>query len=137
MQALVKPDSMTRSFQIADISMREQIIKQKIMPIKELINGKNVMLIDEAIFTGTTLRVICDIVKACGAKMIYIALPTPVCESMCRQHVQPERRLLSQDVDAEDVAQYFRVDGVFFQKYENFVESLESVKGICMDCFLQ
>lgn len=115
MQALVKPDSMTRSFQIADISMREQIIKQKIMPIKELINGKNVMLIDEAIFTGTTLRVICDIVKACGAKMIYIALPTPVCESMCRQHVQPERRLLSQDVDAEDVAQYFRVDGVFFK----------------------
>lgn len=136
LQALVKPDVMTRSFQIADISLRERVIREKIIPIKELLEDKSVVLIDEAIFTGMTLRVVCDAVKACGAKKIYIALPTPECRNLCRQYVQPKRHLLSQDISSCDLAQYFRVDGVFFQKYEDFVDSVKCINGLCMDCFL-
>ncbi len=135
LQALIKNDTRARSFQIADISLREQMINQKILPIRELIEGKRIMLVDEAIFTGTTLRVVCDMVKACHAKEIYIALPTPICRNVCRQYVQPERRLLSQDINEKEIAEYFRVDGVFFQPYENFTQSIQGLKGICSECF--
>lgn len=135
LQALVKPDMMTRSFQISDIALREQVIRQKITPIRELLENKNIILVDEAIFTGTTLRIVCDMVKACGAGEIYVAIPTPICRNVCRQYVQPERRLLSWEVEEEDIVAYFKVKGVFFQTYDRFEKSICKVGNICRDCF--
>lgn len=135
LQALIKPDTLTRSFQISDIALREQVIREKITPIRELLEDKNIILVDEAIFTGTTLRIVCDMVKACGAGEIYVAIPTPICRNVCMQYVQPERRLLSWDVRKEDIVTYFKVNGVFFQEYERFEESIQELGNICRDCF--
>lgn len=137
LQALVKPDTSTRSFQIADISAREQIIRSKIIPIESMLKGKTIALVDEAIFTGTTLRLVCDMVKACGAKSIYICLPTPICRNKCRQYVQPDRELLSGRIESENIKDYFKVDGVFFQPYSNFEMSILEIKNICFDCFYE
>jgi dTDP-4-dehydrorhamnose reductase len=137
LQALVKPDTLTRSFQISDIALREQVIRQKITPVRELLENNNIILVDEAIFTGTTLRIVCDMVKACGAGEIYVAIPTPICRNICRQYVQPERRLLSWDVEEEDIIAYFKVNGVFFQTYDRFKKSICKLGNICKDCFLE
>nr|WP_302141818.1 sugar nucleotide-binding protein [uncultured Schaedlerella sp.] len=136
LQALIKPDTLTRSFQIADIALREQVIRQKIMPVRELLESKNIILVDEAIFTGTTLRIVCDMVKACGAGEIYVALPTPICRNVCGQYVQPERRLLSWDVNEKELVSYFKVNGVFFQRYSVFYNSIRDLGDICQDCFM-
>lgn len=136
LQALIKPDTLTRSFQIADIALREQVIRQKIMPVRELLERKNIILVDEAIFTGTTLRIVCDMIKACGVGEIYVAIPTPICRNTCRQYVQPERRLLSWDVNEKEIASYFKVDAVFFQTYSAFYDSISNLGGICQDCFM-
>lgn len=136
MQALQKPDTSARSFQISDIGLREQLILDKIIPIPELLDGKSIMLVDEAIFTGTTLKVICDIVKACGVRKIYIGIPTPVCRNMCMQYVQPERRLLSDEMESErEIADYFKAEQIFFQKYETFLHSFQDINHICFHCF--
>jgi len=135
MQALVKPDELIRSFQISDIALREKVIRNKIIPIREFLRGKSVILVDEAIFTGITLRIVCDMIKACEAACIYIAIPTPICRSICKQYVQPERKLLSQNVNEEELAKYFKVDGVFFQKYFEFESSINTMGNICRDCF--
>ena len=137
LQALVKPDTSARSFQIADITLRKQVIRTKILPIEGLLKGKRIALVDEAIFTGTTLRVVCDMVKACGVKAVYICLPTPVCRNKCGQYVQPDRELLSEYVDEKVVKDYFKVDGVFFQPYKNFERSIDDVKHVCFECFAE
>ncbi len=133
-EALVKPDVQTRSFQIADVGTREKMIHDKIYPIKDFLKGKRVALVDEAIFTGTTLRVVCDMVWACGVKEIFICIPTPVCKNICDQYIQPERRMLCEDKEI-DLSEYFHVNAVFFQKYENFVESIEDDPDMCYECF--
>lgn len=136
-QALYKHDVQARSFQLADIALRERIIEQKIKPIADLLVGRNILLVDEAIFTGVTLKVVCDMVRACGVKNIYLALPTPICKNQCRQYVQPERRLLSQDFGEDEVKNYFRVKDIFFQKQSIFMESLKSLNNLCVDCFCE
>jgi len=135
LQALVKPDSYVRSFQIADVALREQTIRDKILPIPELILDKKIALVDEAIFTGTTFRVVCDIIKACGAKKIYICIAAPICRNCCKQYVQPERKPLSHEINVNNADYYFKVDGVYFQPYQNLMESLADVKDICFECF--
>lgn len=135
LQALVKPDYKTRSFQLSDVSLREKVIQDKIYAIPEMLEGKSIALVDEAIFTGITLRVVCDMVRACGVKDIYICIPTPMCKNSCRQYVQPERKLLIEQMEDQDIKGYFKVEGVFFQEHDLFEKSIEDVENICYECF--
>ncbi len=135
LQALYKPDTAARSFQISSNYARAQLIKAKILPIRNLLQGKNIALVDEAIFTGTTLKVVCDMCKACDVNKIYIFLPTPPCYSRCKAYVRPERELLAEYTDVEELKNYFKVEGVIFQTLSDFEESLSGLRGICYECF--
>lgn len=137
LQALVKSDSETRSFQISDPGLREKMIRDKIHAIPQLLSGKSLALVDEAVFTGVTLKIVCDMVRACGAKKIYICIPTPFEKKECRQYVQPERRLLSEEVGDQTLEAYFQADGIFFQSHRVFLESIADIQGICFECFGQ
>lgn len=134
-QGLLKPDSHIRSFQLADLGLRMQTIRDKIIPIIELIRGKNIVLVDEAIFTGVTLKVVCDMLKGCGVGKVYICIPTPLCSNHCQQYVQPERVLLSEELKAEEIKDYFGVEGVYFQDYDCFQETVSDQSHICYECF--
>ncbi len=137
LQALYKPDTTARSFQIASNRARAQMIRSKILPIRSLLEGKSIALVDEAIFTGTTLKVVCDMCKACNVKKIYIFLPTPPCYNRCGAYVRPERELLSEFTDVGTLRDYFKVEDVLFQPYGNFEESICGIGGICYECFKQ
>lgn len=134
-QGLLKPDAHIRSFQLADLSLRMQTIREKIIPIIELVRGKNIALVDEAIFTGVTLKVVCDMLKGCGVGNVYICIPTPFCNNHCQQYVQPERVLLSEEIQPEEIKDYFGVEGVFFQEYARFQGTLVNQSQICYECF--
>ncbi|WP_020589345.1 sugar nucleotide-binding protein [Desulfobacter curvatus] len=135
-EGLIKPDKKIRTFQIADIVSRERYIREKIYPIEPLIKAKSIMLVDEAIFTGITLKVVCDMVKACGAKKIYIAIPTSLSKNKCHSYVQPNRDLLSQEYDETTINTYFKINGVFFQNSDTFIESLKDIDNVCYNCFV-
>ncbi len=135
-QALVKTAPSTRSFNMASTASRERYIKSKIVPIVEMIKGKNIILVDEAIFTGTTLRMVSDIMKACGAGDIHICVPTPICFSRCQQYIQPYRPVLTEQVDALKTAEYFGVESVSYMPCELFVRSIQNIQDyFCYDCF--
>ena len=131
-QALIKPQPHNRSFQIVDISSRENMIRDKICIISELICNKTIAIVDEAIFTGTTLRVVCDMVKACGVKDIYILIPTPKSKNRCGQYVMPNREMLAEKV--EDIKSFLGVKDVLFQKNETYEETMKSIPNICYEC---
>ena len=135
-QALVKILPEMRSFNIEANEKREELLGTKIVAIPELVVGKDILLVDEAIFTGTTLRVVCDILKACGTKSIHICIPTPVCYSRCQQYMQPDRAVLTEQTTPEHLAEYFRVNSVNFQSYERFSQEIDKIQAfMCKDCF--
>lgn len=135
LQSLIKPDLSARSLHIEDISLREELIYNKILPIKELIRGKRLLLVDEAIFTGTTLCVVFDMVRACGAKSISIAIPTPISKNNCKQYILPKRKLLSEFVNIDEIKDYFKVENIFFQDFDIFYQYIKGVNNICYECF--
>ena len=50
---------------------------------REDLRGKQVVVVDEAIFTGTTLRIVCQMLREAGAVKVHIAIPTPVSNCRC------------------------------------------------------
>jgi amidophosphoribosyltransferase len=134
-QALVKLSQKVRSFHVANADVRKEIIWSKITPIAELIKGKRIAIVDEAIFTGTTLKVVCDMLRQCGVKEIHICIPTPKCGYHCEFYVHPERPMLLEYIRESMLQDYFGADSVSFQSDENFVKSLEPLGRMCAKCF--
>lgn len=135
-QALSKDTNEIRSFQVLDANVRKEIIKNKINPIKELIKGKKIILVDEAIFTGTTLKVVCKMLKECGVEEIHLAIPTPECRNQCPYYVQPKRSMLLEYVREDMLEEYFNVESVTFQNREEFRNKVLSLGSACVKCFL-
>lgn len=136
-QGLTKTDPQ-RSFNIGKLEDRERVLEAKIVPIRELVAGKEILLVDEAIFTGTTLRVVCDMLKACGTKAIHICIPTPICYSRCQQYMQPNRAVLTEQVLPEELAEFFRVESVSNLPLRLFTEKIHQIQTfMCSDCFRQ
>ncbi len=108
------------------------MIRDKICIIPELLHNKTIALVDEAIFTGTTLRVVCDMIKACGVKDIFILIPTPLSKSRCRQYVMPNREILSEKVS--DMEEYFGARKVIFQTEKEYGDVMKTIPNICYEC---
>lgn len=134
-QVLEKTDTKIRSFQIQDAKKRKKILWSKIHPIPELVKGKNIAVVDEAIFTGATLKAVCKMMRECGAGKIYICIPTPKCRRTCDYLVQPRRKMLLEYLSEDMLLDYFDVDGIFFQTYEQFQKNTDLPEQMCMDCF--
>lgn len=136
-QALLKTEGEERSFQIANTDKRKQFLWTKLQPIKELIQGKTLAVVDEAIFTGATLKVAVEMLRECGAKGVYLCIPTPKCRSHCNYLVQPPRPMLLEYIRETMLEEYFNVDGVFFQDDDVFKQFiLEIDRQMCSECFL-
>jgi amidophosphoribosyltransferase len=102
-----------------------------------LLAGKSVIVVDEAIFTGATLKVVSRLLSDEGVRCVYFAIPSSEARYSCKFNMQPKRGLLSEYVRKEDLSSYFNVEGVFFQDEETFIQSIEQDKPQCMACFIE
>ena len=134
-QALTKDTTEMRSFQVLDANVRKEIIKNKIIPIQELIKDKTIILVDEAIFTGTTLKVVCKMLREYGVKEIHLGIPTPECLNQCPYYVQPKRAMLLEYIRKSMLETYFNVESVNFLKRDYFKYLVNSFGNACMKCF--
>ncbi|MDO4189772.1 MAG: phosphoribosyltransferase family protein [Lachnospiraceae bacterium] len=135
-QVLIKKDVNERSFGLAASNERKLFLWNKIIPIPELIEGKIIAIVDEAIFTGTTLKIVCEMLWECGAKEIYLCIPTPPCFYHCNYLVHPERKMLLEYLNFDYIKKYFKVTDIYFQRQDVFEEfNLSLDKEACMECF--
>lgn len=126
-----------RSFDISKSSERKNFIASKLNIIPEILEGKNICLVDEAIFTGSTLSVVCSLLSKIRVKKIYIAIPSPECVSQCKFNMTPKRSLLLEYMRSEDLHKYFDVNGVFFKNGNDYIVELNKLASLCTKCFLK
>ncbi len=136
-QGIMKTLTTERSFQLADIDMRKKFLWSKIKPITELVEGKTIAVVDEAIFTGSTLKVVCEMLHESNVKRIYLCIPTPRCRYHCNYLVHPDRAMLLEYLNEPMLTDYFDVDGIYFQEDSKFEKILDAIGyNLCRECFL-
>lgn len=132
--AIVKNHYYGRLFNINDTKKRECLTNYKLILIPELIYNKNIYLVDEAIFTWTTLKVMINKIKEYNPKSIHVRIPSPIVNKKCRYYMQPIRRLLWESLSRESMKKYFWVDSIEFINVKDFLE-ITNNKDVCFDCF--
>lgn len=135
-QALIKETYSERSFSLTNADDRKKFLWKKLIPIPELVEGKTVAVVDEAIFTGTTLKVVCEMLWNCNVKEIYLCIPTPPCRFHCNYMVHPPRKMLLEYMSQEYLKEYFNVSDIFFQDEKFFMDFNKKLDcNVCLECF--
>lgn len=135
LEVFFKMESSARSFDIKSSDLRKEFIWSKLGLIPDIVKGKTVGIVDEAIFTGTTLKIACEMLRSSEVKGVFILIPTPESKLQCNYNMQPKRTMLLEYFRSSSLDTYFGVNGVLFQPHETFSACMIDANHHCTKCF--
>src|SRR6202521_3501783 len=123
---LIRNHYIGRTFIEPRQSVRDFGVKLKINPVRSLLEGKRVVLIDDSIVRGTTSRKIVRMVRSAGAKEVHMRISCPPTISPCFYGVDTpsKNQLIAANKSIDEIRQYIRADSLAYL-------SLEGLKKAC------
>ncbi len=140
-EGLIKNRYVGRTFIMPGNEIRQKSIRQKLNPIDLEFRKKNVLLVDDSIVRGNTMKRIVQMCRETGANKVYVASAAPPIVNPCVYGVDmPTRKeLVASGLKEEEVKKVLEVDGLFYQTVEDLVESVKfrksDVNEFCTGCF--
>jgi amidophosphoribosyltransferase len=125
---LIRNHYVGRTFIEPQQSVRDFGVKLKLNPVRSLLEGKRIVLIDDSIVRGTTSRKIVRMVRNAGAKEVHMRISCPPTISPCFYGVDTPRKkeLIAANNTVEEIRQYIGADSLSYL-------SLEGLKKACHD----
>lgn len=118
---------------------RQDIVRRKLAPMYSVVRGKDVILIDDSIVRGTTMKVIVEMVREAGARRVYVGIYSPAVIGPCNYGLDTSRRseLIASENEDEQLRKLIGADELFYLSTEGYRQVFEEcgVKGICTGCF--
>jgi amidophosphoribosyltransferase len=113
---------------------RKEAVRVKLNPIKTVIQGKKVVLVDDSIVRGTTLREIARMVRNAGAKEIHLRITSPPIRAPCFYGVDMStyEELIANKKSIEEIQKYLGVESLGYLS----IDGLKKAIGIpvCTGC---
>lgn len=136
-QGILKNRYTGRSFILPTQEMREQMVKLKLNPIRDALEGKRVAVVDDSIVRGTTSRKLVKMLREYGAKEVHMLISAPPVKYPCFYGVDtgnPEELIASKKSVAE-ICEYIRADSLHYLSMEGILKAVEwSGCGFCTAC---
>ena len=138
---IVKNKYIGRSFIAPTQKERENTVFVKLNTIKNEINGKRVIVIDDSIVRGTTSRRLIQILRKAGAKEVHFRVSSPPVKFPCYFGIDTPSRaeLISSAHDVEAIRKEIGADSLAFLSMDGMLEALRSCNpeqyGYCKGCF--
>ena len=135
-EGLIKNKYMGRTFILPDQALREDAVRIKLATIKHNIEGKRLILIDDSIVRGTTLRRIVRLLRDEGAKEIHVCAASPEVRYSCYFGIDTPHRekLIAVQKTPEEICEYIGADSVTYLSEESLREVCEE-DSYCKACF--
>ena len=126
-----------RSFIMPTTDQRELAVRMKIHPIRDVIEGKRIILIDDSLVRGTTSKILVKLVKEAGAKEVHLRLSSPEIKWPCFFGIDIPTRdeLISNKLSPEAIARHIGADSVAFLGIEQLRSCLPNPDDFCYACF--
>ncbi len=137
-QAIIRNHYIGRTFIEPSQSIRSFGVRLKLNPIKDLIKGKRIVLIDDSIVRGTTSRKIVKMVREAGAKEIHLRISCPPTISPCYYGVDTPTKteLIAARLSVEEICQYIEADSLGYLSLEGMLEAIGiDSSRLCTACW--
>jgi amidophosphoribosyltransferase len=123
---LIRNHYVGRTFIQPQQAIRHFSVRIKLNPVKSVLEGRRVVLIDDSIVRGTTSRKIVKMVRAAGAREVHMRIASPPTKHSCFYGVDtPERaKLLAAQMSVEQMRDYINADSLAFISIEGLYRAL-------------
>ena len=125
-QAIIRNHYIGRTFIEPSQSIRSFGVRLKLNPIKDLIQGRRVVLVDDSIVRGTTSKKIVELVREAGAREVHMRISCPPTVSPCYYGVDTPRKadLIAAQMSVEEVCRYIEADSLGYLSLEGMLEAI-------------
>ena len=134
---LVKHKYVGRTFIQPVQSMRELGVKMKLSPVRSIVEGKRVILVDDSIVRGTTCLKIVKLLRSAGAKEVHVRIASPMMRFPCHYGVDTStaEELLCSKRNLEEACKAIEADSLGYLSPESTRESAFGCADPCQACF--
>jgi amidophosphoribosyltransferase len=118
--------------------LRDNSVSMKLSPVREILKGKRVVLIDDSIVRGTTSRRICRTLRKIGVKEIHMAISSPPIISPCYYGIDTpsKKELIAANQSTEKTKQFLCADSLNYLSVEGMLSASDGEKDtFCAACF--
>ncbi len=136
--ALIRNHYVGRTFIEPKQSIRHFGVKVKLNPIRELIAGKRVVLVDDSIVRGTTSRKIVRMVRDAGAAEVHVRISAPPTQWPCHYGIDTPTRgeLIASDHSVEEIRQFVEADSLAYLSLDGLLASVSGPPdSYCTACW--
>jgi amidophosphoribosyltransferase len=137
-QALIRNHYVGRTFIEPSQAIRDFGVKLKLNPVRHLLEGKRVILVDDSIVRGTTSRKIVRMVRSAGAREVHLRISCPPTISPCYYGVDTpsESELIAANHSVEEIRQFVEADSLAYLSVEALRRAVADDKDqYCYACY--
>ena len=137
-QGIIRSHYIGRTFIEPSQSIRDFGAKIKYNPVRSVLEGKRVIVVDDSIVRGTTMRKIVKMIRKAGAAEIHLRIASPVWIEPCYYGVDtPERgKLIGATHTLDEIKKHLRVDSVYYLSIEGLLNAAGGTHDtFCTACF--
>ncbi|MEC7240445.1 MAG: amidophosphoribosyltransferase [Myxococcota bacterium] len=124
-----------RTFIMPDQSTRNAALRLKLNPIPEMFENKRVLLIDDSVVRGSTMRRIVEMIRGLSPREVHLGIFSPPVTNPCFYGIDMPSRdeLLASKMSEDEMAEHFGADSVTYLSVDNMKRVASN--DICAACF--
>jgi len=137
---IIKNRYVGRTFIQPSQELRELGVKMKLSPVRGIVEGKRVIMIDDSIVRGTTSRRIVKMLKDAGAKEVHVRIASPAITDPCYYGIDmsTKEELIGANNSIEEIGEIIGADSIAYLSEEGLENAIVKDKtinqGVCMAC---
>jgi amidophosphoribosyltransferase len=135
---LIRNHYVGRTFIEPQQSIRHFGVRVKLNPVRSILQGKRVVLVDDSIVRGTTSRKIVKMVRAAGAQEVHMRISCPPTISPCFYGVDTPRRseLIGATHSVEEIRRYIGADSLSYLSLDGLLSAVGTKRSsYCTSCY--
>ena len=139
---LVKNQYVGRTFIEPTQELREEGVRMKLSAVRGVVEGKRIILVDDSIVRGTTIRRIVTLLKQAGAKEVHVRISAPPLKYPCFYgiDIQTKKELIAASLSVEEIRETIEADTLEFLSEAGLIDSVglkldAPYSGLCMAYF--
>lgn len=139
-EGLMKNRYVERTFIMPEQSERTTSVMLKLNPLKSVLKDKKVVLVDDSIVRGTTMRQIVQLVRNAGAKEVHVRIGSPPIRAPCYFGIDMKTReqFAATGRTVEEIGKMLTADSLGYLSVEGLVEAIGHPAGdLCLGCLTE
>lgn len=135
---LIRNHYVGRTFVEPRQSIRDFGVKLKLNPVRPLIEGKRVVIIDDSIVRGTTSRKLVRLIRGAGAKEVHVRISSPPVIGPCRYgiYMPNSEELIANQKTVQDICRFIDADSLGYLSVAGLIKAVGACSNNhCRACF--